>query len=487
MEDEQKKVRKSLKYSIIDGSFYSVMDGFTSSFIVPYALFLNASNALIGLLVSLPELVSSFSQLLAIKVSEIIKSRKAIIFWAAFLQAFIWLPILLIPYFAKNGYGGYFLLFFITINALIGTFINPIWRSLMGDLVPEHERGHYFGKRNKITGIVAFFSTFIAGFLLNYFSSLHPLLAFGILFSVAFIGRVLSAVFLGLMYEKQISFNPKKGYFSFIDFIQALPRNNYGRFVLYVCSFKLATYVVAPFFAVYLLKILGFSYWDFTILEGAEILASLIPISLWGKFNDEKGSKHVLFITGFIIPFLPILWFFGTAFWYIFILKVLSGFFWGGFNLAAGNFIFDATTPQKRTRCVAYFNMVHGAAVFLGATIGGFLLNFVAIPSLFLISGTLRLGISIIFMPKLKEMRLIEVSFGKSLFHDSLAIKPQQGIVHEAIGSYEIKEKKITVKKPSEIKLPQKKNKQIKQLSPEQKKILEKQYLQRLIDAVKKK
>jgi len=247
-----------------------------------------------------------------------------------------------------------------------------------------------------------------------------------------------------------------------------------------------ATNIAGPFFAVYMLKNLQFSYLDFTILISAEVFASLLLFGLWGRFNDEKGSKRVLFITGMLIPFIPLLWLFGTNFYYLFLLQLFSGMVWSGFNLAAGNFIFDATTPEKRTRCVAYFNFIRGIAVFIGAFLGGLLLNFLTIPNLFLISGITRLFASIIFLPLLREMRLIEVGFGKSLFHDSVSIRPRQGIVHEAIGTYEVKDK-FMAKKSDGILFPQKKNSKIKQISDKEKKLLEKQYLERLIQGTKQK
>ena len=51
-EPESKKIKRSLTFSIIDGSFFNLMDGFTTPFIAPYALFLKASNIIISLLAS---------------------------------------------------------------------------------------------------------------------------------------------------------------------------------------------------------------------------------------------------------------------------------------------------------------------------------------------------------------------------------------------------------------------------------------------------
>ena len=48
---EEEKARKSLKYSVYDGTAFAVMDGMTASFLTPFAVALNASVNLIAALV----------------------------------------------------------------------------------------------------------------------------------------------------------------------------------------------------------------------------------------------------------------------------------------------------------------------------------------------------------------------------------------------------------------------------------------------------
>jgi len=38
---------------------------------------------------------------------------------------------------------------------------------MMGDLVPEDQRGSYFSKRNLVVGIVAFVALYFAGYMLQ--------------------------------------------------------------------------------------------------------------------------------------------------------------------------------------------------------------------------------------------------------------------------------------------------------------------------------
>ncbi len=157
--------------------------------------------------------------------------------------------------------------------------------------------------------------------------------------------------------------------------------------------------------------------------------------------NDNQGSKMVMLITGLLIPLIPLLYIINPNFYFLLIVSLLSGAAWGGFNLAVSNFMFDASTPDNRVKYVAYFNLLHGIAIFLGAITGGLLLkllgdNVSSIKALFIISGLARLGVALFLFPTLREMRIVQVSFDKKMFNYSVFIKPRQGFVEDPFDYY---------------------------------------------------
>jgi MFS family permease len=444
-EPEYVKVKKSLKYSIIDGSFFQIMEGFTVSFMSAYAIYLNASTLVISFLASMPDLLASFFQLLAIKISDTFKSKKKIIVATAFLQALAWIPIMFIPMLVSSRYQGYLLVLLYSLIIMVNYFLSPLWRSLMGDLVPESERGQYFGRRNKITAAVHFIATLAAGFILQSLSTIHPYWGFMILFGVACLARIVSAVYLAMLYERP-TFNPNfHSYptykYTLGRFIKDLNKSDYGKFVFFVCLFRISVYIASPFFALYELKHLGFSYGQYTILMASEIVASVLFMGIWGKLNDEKGSKNVLIISGLLIAFIPLLYLTTTSFTWLIVFSIFAGGAWAGFNLAVGNFMFDASSPQERVRYTSYYNLFNGISVFIGATIGGFLLNALpnttaSVMTLFTISGIARLAVALFMLPTLHEMRLIELPFGHSFFKYPLIIKPRHRFVQDPFDYY---------------------------------------------------
>jgi len=433
---EHKKAA-SLKYSIKEGSFFSMMFGFGENYVSPFAIALNATNPQIAFLVSLPQLLSSLFQLVSARITDWYKNRKNLVLWGVFIQALIWFPLFIVPFLTKNVV---FLIIFFTLYAVAGTFGTPAWNSWMGDLVDENRRGRYFGLRNKISGFFAFASIFIAGFLLNAFTKINPFLGFGVIFFIALIARLFSFYNLRKMYEP-IYIVEKEDYFTFFSFIKRIKKSNYGRFVLFIFFFRFAISIATPFFAVYMLRVLGFSYAQYTMIIGVATVTSFLTMTYWGRHGDKFGNKKILTVTSFIIPFIPIMWVFSSSVRYLFFLQLFAGFIWAGFNLSSANFIFDAVPGAKRARCNAYFNVFNGSAIFLGASLGGFFAKYIITPNffisnllvIFIISGILRLAFVLLFLPRLKEERKVEHIPDSKLLFNVVAVDPVKGLMYESV------------------------------------------------------
>lgn len=432
------ETEKNLKTSVRDGIGSSIFTGFTKSFIAPLAIALQASNAMVALFSSVPELFANLFQLLTITAARRFKSRKWLLVMCTAVQALIWLPIILVPFIAADNL--LLLLFLVTLSTTVGQFMQPIWNSYMGDLVPENERGSFFGSRNVIVGIFTFASTLIAGLVLNHYSGMHPFIGYAIIFSIAICARIMSTYFKSRMVDIPMSV-VKTEEFSLWEFLAKMNKTNYGVFVIFVSLMKFSVYIAAPFFTIYMLRDLGFSYWQFTAVTAASLISSFIFMGIWGNQIDRRGSKFVLYITGILVVFIPFIWV-GAAlsltgmmlFAAIVAAEFFSGMAWAGYDLSAANFIFDSVRPEKRIRCIAYYNLLIGTGIFIGTAIGSFfvdrlhgMFSISSILIVFVISAALRLIVSLTFLPKLKEVRLIEIPLGHTLFHRILDIRPRGG------------------------------------------------------------
>ena len=435
-EEEEKLKEKTRAISIKEAGIFSVSDGFGLRNISPYALALGAGNTAIGLLSSLPSLIGNFSQLFTSRLMRKY-SRKKIVVVSVFLQAFMWL-ILLIPgllffiFHFSSKVSSSSLVVIYTLLVLFGAIAGPAWQSWMKDISPQRS-GHFFGVRNKVAGTVSLVSMLVAGFILDYFKQTKIFMAFVILFSFSFVARSISGYLFTKEYDPEFKYEPAS-YFSFVQFLKKMTGNNFGRFVIFISLISFATAIASPFFVVYMIKDRGMSYSAYFATTIANTLVTLLVMPFWGKFADSHGNVKIMKILGFFICLTPMLWVFSIFFdgfillLYLVLIEAFAGFVWAGFNLAAGNFIYDAVTRQRMAICTSYFNILNGFGVFLGASLGGILasfnLHFLAYGMIFVffISGLARLAIYLIFARRIHEVREVESFDGVKHIKKKLSI-----------------------------------------------------------------
>jgi MFS family permease len=418
---EKKELAKAKKISIEEGSLYAVSEGTGMRYITPFALSLGASNAHIGFMTSLPSLIGNFSELLTPRLMEKV-TRKKIVFYGALLQAFAWLFIIGVGviYFylgVDSAIAPTILIVIYTLLVLFGSFLGPAWNSWMRDIV-KGKIGRYFGNRSRIVGGVALASMLVGGFILDYFKNTKIFLGFMIVFGLAFLARSISAFLFLRQYEPKLELK-KSYYFSFWDFVKNITKNNFGKFVLFISLVHFAAAIASPFFSVYMLKDLQFNYLRWVIVIVASSVSTLFFLPVWGKFADKYGNIKVIRIGSFLIPFVPLLWLapslgISNVFYYLVIVEIFSGFVWAGFNLSSTNFIYEDVTREKMALCVAYFSIIQGVGIFIGASLGGLvsssnftLFGLAPIATLFLISLVLRFGVAIAMHAKVSEIRKV--------------------------------------------------------------------------------
>lgn len=418
-------VRKSLKYSYLDGVFASIMTGLSEQFLVPYCLALNGTAGHVALIATMPAFVGSISQLLSSDTIEMFRSRRKVINVFVLLHALMWIPIILVPYLFKGNIA--LLILFTTLYVSLNAFCIPGWSSLISEYIPSKARGKYFGWRNKMLGLIIVASGLTGGTVLWIFSG-NKIFGFLIIFTAAFLSRLISWHFLTKMYEPPYRHIPESK-FTFFDFIKRIKESNFAKFVIIVGGMSFCVNIASPFFAVYMLRDLKFNYIVYTVVMVSATLVSLVLMERWGKHGDAVGNVKIMKTCAVFTPIIPILWLFSHNIIYLIIIQVFSGFIWAGFNMSVSNFIYDAVTPAKRSRCISYFNVINGTSIFAGAILGGYLavrlppINSYRLLTLFLLSGLLRV-IPAMSSFIIKEVRVVHKVKTMALFNSILGVKP---------------------------------------------------------------
>jgi MFS family permease len=495
--DPGASVATTMRLTTWESGFFGAMTGLTQQFLAPFALLkvFSANSFIVSLLTTLPNLVGSFFQLAAPKLLEMFHRPRRYMVIFLILQALTWPLLPLLKFVPGQGLKLLLLVVLVVLNSTFALMINPVWVSYKGELVPEKERSWFFGKRNAVNGIAVFLFTLIAGWLLGIFShggrlGTNEYLGFTVLFVLATIARLVSA---WLVHKcRDIPAALPKVKFTLREFVRRAPSSEFGRFAIFTIVLRFAVYIALPFFAIYQLTVLKMDYISFTAVQVASLASSFISMWFWAWYAERRGNRRIISITSLLIGMVPLLWLLTKELHWLIAIELLSGFAWGGFNMATANYIFEATSKKSLAHATAYFNLFNNLFIFLGGLVGSGLLYLsgvftgstaqdAAIPFLIIfgVSGVLRLLVWLFYRRTVRELRFVEVRVGKGFF-EFLTIHPTQGPVYSALESTaaEVREQ-FEFETKSEFELPAREG-LIEGMGPREKDIYTKKFVERV-------
>lgn len=406
---------KALGRSIKEGTAANIATNLGDNNIIPFAVALNSTPIQIGLLSSFSGFLYQLSQYFGARMMEGVP-RKKIVLRFVLLQALMWLFIALVGFLVWkglfDGFSAWVLIVFYSILMFFGGIAYPAWFSWMGDIVPQKTKGQYFGKRNLITGIAGLIALLLGAFLLDYWKTKGlVLLAFSVLFALAFLFRFISYVIFKTQYSPQFKAK-KRDYFSFFSFVKRY--DNFGKFAVYQGLLNLAIMIASPFFTVYMLKELGFSYTLLTLSTISYVIFYLLFLPVAGRFSDSYGNKKLVTIANIFFIITPILYIlFKAPLWIILLPQLSAGIANAASTISFSNFTYDSVSQKHRGICVTYTNIMIGIGTLVGSILGGFIVSYAHPASfnpyifVFVIAAILRAGVASIILPKIKEVRKV--------------------------------------------------------------------------------
>lgn len=443
------QVDRSLRHSLKDAAAFAAMTGIGETYLSAFAIALKATTAQIGLLASLPPLLASLVQLFSAWLGRATRQRRMIMLVGATIQALAWLPVLALPL-AFPDAAVPLLIASVVVYHSGAHLAAPQWASIMGDLVPARRRGRFFGLRTRIVMLTTFASLLIGGLVLQLFSaSGNPLAGFALLFAIAFVARLVSVQYLARMTVDATLEHSGDGSFA-RGWLRRLRGSNAVRFSIFFALMQFGVAIASPFFTVYMLRDLNFSYLQFTLNSGTAILAQFLTLSQWGRISDVFGNRRILVVTGLLIPLMPLLWTFSPNFYYLVAIQALSGFSWAGFSLSAGNFIYDLVAPSRRASYLAVHNVLAHTGIFAGAMLGGYLGTIMptrvelfgagfswisGLYGVFIVSALVRFAVAAILLPRLREVRRVRPISNLQVIFRVTRINALAGVVFDIIGT----------------------------------------------------
>lgn len=420
---QNSQLRTTLLNSQKEAVASSVMTATGDNFFNAFAIYLQATAMQISSLTALPQFIGAILQVGSITLAHFIP-RKQLVVATAITQALVMLALALLAASAWRGIPNVRWLIGLVIgyHACIN-IIQPYWRAWMGTLVPAQRRGVFFARRSRLTMGTSFVTYLLGGGLLSLSDRFDTAwLGFSILFLGAGIGRAFSSYYFTVMHDPDPHphmSDPAVIRSTLHQCRLAIGDTSFRQYSLFVASMQGMVAISAPFFAVYMLQHLQFTYLEFAINSMASIVMQFLTLSLWGKVSDNYGNRLVMMITATILPCLPVLWLVSPNFYYLVGVQLLSGFAWSGFNLSTANYLYDIRPHRSNFAVYAALQSSSGASlVFVGALFGGWVATHAepianALPVhlaapvfvVFILSSLLRTAVSLWFLPRIKEPR----------------------------------------------------------------------------------
>jgi MFS family permease len=447
-------VSQSLRHSVRDGVAFSVMQGGGETYLSAFALFLKATTQQIAWLAALPALVGALAQMVSAWVSAgHVRWRKRLIVAGAMVHALTWLPMMTLPLMFPS-HSVELLIACVLLLHVAGDFITPQWGCLMGDLVPERQRGRYFGHRSRLSTLTNFISLVAAGGLLHLAQQHgYTLLGYLLVFMIALLARVVSVYHLTRMHDPLARITPAEEIppRPFRVWLAELRGTDFLRFVVFMALFQGATAIASPFFTVHMLNDLHFSYLQFMALTAASVMMKFFTLAAWGRVADAYGSRLVQRITGLVIPIIPALWLVSPNFWYLLSLQCLGGLLWSGFSLSSANYLYEVLPGKRLAPYMAVSAVCTSVGVFLGALTGGWLAQHwpasiqvlgrelapqYALYGVFTCSALMRMLVAVPGLRRLRELRRVRRLTARGLIFRFTRLYPPAEMSLELITSF---------------------------------------------------
>lgn len=398
-------VEKNKKYSILNGSF-SVAANSYGAFLSLYAInIMNANHQQVGLLNSLPAIVSLFTLIIGGYYFSGLKSKKRFVGYSIFSARFFLLLFAFIPFLPKNQ--AWVLVILVGLMAIPNSLTGLSWQSFIGDLIPERERGQFFSNRNRILTIVGLFFTGLIGLVLNMFdkSVAYP---YQILFILSFVFGLMEAFYLFKHTEINEPSESENSQYNFWKTLKGMAKEK--PFIMFLSSsmlFNFGWQMAWPLFNIYQVEYVKATAFWFSVFTIANQLSQILTYRWWGRMADRYGNGKMLAIATAGMATAPFLTVQSTSLIYLTITNLFTGVFLAGTNLLLFNQLLGVSPEKSRSSYITQYSIFIGLIGFIAPQVGVWLLKELGMNTTMYISSAIRLsgGIAFYFVAR-KVMKM---------------------------------------------------------------------------------
>ena len=394
---------------MLDSAFFTFsVTVLSQDTIIPYFVAqLTDQKFFIGLVPALYFLGYYLPQLLGAHLVTGRTTRKRYIFWIAVAERF---GILLIALLVQTldwftpGQTLALLMVAFTLYSITTGLIGPAY----SDFISKHiirRRGVFFGAMNGLGGLIGFFASLTATYLLNRYA--YPINLRWLLW-IGFATSFISPFFIVAYRETPFPFKVKReplGEFlrSIPSFIRSAP--GFGRYMTVRALLNLGVMANA-FYALYAIDRFHLDEGVLGIMTMVILIAQSLIGFLWGWLGDRYGFKLVYIIASLMVVLMGVLSLTAPGLWAFYAIALCMGGLYAVARTADPNMVFEFAPPSETSRFVGIANTFVAPVVTLAPLIGGVIVDHLSHAVLFatvLVVGVLSLLLVLFYLPSARQ------------------------------------------------------------------------------------
>jgi MFS family permease len=381
------QLRPSLRASHFEGASAEVFAACAGGGVLTaWALHLNASPLVIGLLGALP-VACNVLNLPAAWLTHVV-GRKRLAVVAVGASRLVYAPLVAFPFLPlDDGTRLHVFIALVAAAAVLAVIGNNAWIAWMSDLVPGSVRGRFFGRRTMFLTLAGATSSLGAGLLLD---ALTPLgwrsEALAGLAGAACVAGLASIWLLLRQHEPApAAASADMGWWTALA--ACLADRAARPFLWYQFAWHVAVALVAGFISFHMLVNLRMG---FAVVAAHGVAVAVVRIAaapLWGRAVDRLGARPVLVLCSFGVAAVPAIWLLPTPerLWPIALEALVSGVLWGGHGIAAVDLSVALAPRRGRPFYLAAFATAGGLGFALASVCAGLLASL--LPAQFMLLG----------------------------------------------------------------------------------------------------
>jgi MFS family permease len=401
-------IKSNERNSIWNGAFSIIAMSLVAGFIPLFAIqVLGASNQQVGLLSSLPSLMSILAMIPGAIWINRLETKKKFTAIAVLMARFFLLLLVFVPFIPYVNQA-WILVVLIALMNFPTALATLSWQSFIGDLIPDERRGQFFSERNRVLTIVGMFTTFLVGAILNFFdvSAAGP---YQVFFTLGFLFGLLEVYYLMKHVEYRKVLENKTKNVKKIDFTiikKMVKHKPYFYFLICALLFNFGWQMAWPLFNIYQINYANATAFWVSLFTVANQVSQIASYKWWGRYADKKGNSAMLLVAALGMTTAPFLTILSTNLIYLTLVNLWSGTFVAGTTMLLFNQLLKVSPENDRTSYLASYNVVIAGVGFIAPQLGVLFLELfgmnvaMSISSLFRLIGGLAFLVVVLYVEK---------------------------------------------------------------------------------------